>query len=191
MTSIRCPTYIFLIASPIVLAACNSGQPSSDQASEPSSSPASVSGPQAYHAKLTLSGSPVISDDGKSIVVTATVTNSGDAPFGTDIAPGVNVNLGAHSVDTSGKVINQDLARASLPHIAAGASSTSTILLPVDEMLGNRAQILPVEENVAWFDKWGTKPLSVGPFMACSAAAVGTVCDAAGKPLSAAPAQQP
>jgi hypothetical protein len=189
MTTKRIALIALTVLSTAVVAACNSGQQASDQqtSSATTSAPSSTA-PQEFRASVTLARTPAISTDGKSIVVTTAVANTGNAAFGTDIARGVNVNLGAHSVDASGKVLNQDLARASLPHIAPGASGTGTILLPIDKMLGNSAQILPVEEGVAWFDKWGTKPLTIGPFMACSSAAVGLVCDAADKPLDAATA---
>lgn len=177
------------IASTAVMGACSPSQQSGEQHASPvaASAPSPASSHE-YHANVALEGNPTVSGDGKNIVITATVANTGNAAFGTDIAPGVNVNLGAHSVDASGKVLNQDLARATLPHIAPSASGTAIILLPIDKMLGNSAQILPVEEGVAWFDKWGTKPLTVGPFMACSSAAVGAVCDAAGMPLGQAAA---
>lgn len=184
MTIKRKALIALTMISTAVIGACSSGQSGGDQqtSSATASAPSSAA-TQEYHATVTLAGTPSISADGKSIVVTTTVTNTGNAAFSTDIAPGVNVNLAAHSVDASGKVLNQDLARASLPHINPGASGTATILLPIDKMLGNSAQILPVEEGVAWFDKWGTKPLTVGPFMACSSAAGGLVCNASDKPL--------
>ena len=179
------------IASALALSACSSGQQSGEHAPSATAVATSSTANQQYHAALSLQGSPAVTTDGKSIVVTVKVTNTGPAAFGTDITPSVNVNLAAHSIDTTGKIIDQDLARATLPNIAPGASATATILLPIDKVLNKSAQILPVEEGVAWFDKWGTKPLTVGPFKGCSSSAVGAVCDDADKPLSAVAAAQP
>ncbi len=81
-----------------------------------------------------------------------------------------------------------DLARAALPDIAPGTATTVTILLPLNGVLNESAQILPVQEGIAWFDSFGTKPLTVGPFNSCSDATSGKVCDATGKPLATLPA---
>jgi len=105
-------------------------------------------------------------------------------PFGTQATAVHNVNLGAHSIDAAGKIMDNDLARGSMPQAAPGATVKATVSLPIDKMLGNRAELLPVAEGVGWFDKWGTKPLVVGPFMACSDASFGRICDAAGIPLT-------
>jgi hypothetical protein len=135
-----------------------------------------------FQAKLALQGAPSISADGEDIVVLVRVTNSGTATFGSQTTPN-NVNLGAHSIDASGKIIDNDVARGHLPQIAPGAEATATILLPIDKVLNKRAELLPVQENVAWFDQWGTRPLIVGPFNGCSSDALGKVCDATDKPL--------
>jgi len=165
------------------LTACSSShQP--DTAGSPSSSSASTS-MKHFQAKLTLGGVPGVSADGKDVVVLADVTNTGAATFGSQTEPH-NVNLGAHSIDASGKIIDNDVARGHLPQIAPGAKATATILLPIDKVLNKRAELLPVEENVAWFDQWGTRPLIVGPFNSCSSDSVGKVCDASGKPLATA-----
>lgn len=165
---------VLSILSAAVLAACGSGQPGGTS---------SAAGGQ-YKAKLTLVGSPAVTANGKSILVTVNITNDGTAAFGSASMPH-NVNLGAHVIDASGKKVVNDLARGHLPQTAPGATVQTSILLPVDQTLGNRAEILPVEEGVAWFDQWGTQPLVVGPFKACADASVGTVCDASGKPLLA------
>lgn len=178
------------IASALLLTACNSAQqPGEQQSPSATASAASSTANQQFHATVALKGTPAISADGNSIVVTVTVANTGDTAFGTVIAPNVNVNLGAHGIDASGKVIDRDLARGTLPHIAPGTSATATILLPIDKVLNKSAQILPVEENVAWFDTWGNKPLTVGPFNSCSSSALGKACDAADKPLPTATTQ--
>ncbi|GAA0889910.1 hypothetical protein [Rhodanobacter soli] len=54
---------------------------------------------------------------------------------------------------------------------------------PADKDAFPYAQILPVQENVAWFDTWGTKALALGPFDNRANAATGKICDANGKPL--------
>ena len=180
------------IVSVFGLAACGSDRGTSDQqapAAVGQSAALSSSIEQHYQASLTLQGEPKISDDGVNIVVTVNVTNTGATAFGSTTTPN-NINLAAHSVDASGKVIDQDLARGHLPQIAPGTQATATILLPIDKVLNKSAEILPVQENVAWFDKWGSKPLIVGPFNSCSGDNVGKICDASGKPLAIAAAKQ-
>jgi len=177
------------VVSSLALAACGSGQPGNSTAASSGSQSAS-SGPIAeaghYHAELALVGQPEITADGKDILVTVDVTNDGPGVFGSTTEPN-NVNLGAHSIDASGAIVDNDLSRGHLPQIVAGATKQATILLPIDKTLGHRVELLPVQENVAWFDQWGTKPLIVGPFGACSSHAVDKVCDAAGKPLPIVP----
>lgn len=176
-----------------VLAGCGSGQQantsvtSNDAGQAKASAPAVLTGN--YHAQLALAGSPAVTADGKGVLVTVSVTNDGATPFGTQATAAHNVNLGAHAVDATGNVVDNDLARGSMPEVAPGVTVKATVLLPVDKVLGHRAELLPVAEGVGWFDQWGTKPLMVGPFDACSSAA-GKVCDASGKPLPVAPAQQ-
>jgi len=173
------------------LAGCAPSPPEnvSEQPSEPTSpAPSSVTEAPHYHAELALSGKPVASADGKEIVVTVSVTNDGPSTFSSSTGLH-NVNLGAHAIDKSGKVVVNDLSRAAMPLIASGATHEVSILLPVGETLGNRVELMPVEENVGWFDQWGTKPLVVGPFEACSGTAAGKVCDESGEPLSVVSAQ--
>lgn len=180
------------IASTFGLAACSPDHGTSDQQTTATSGqPATVSSSveQHYQANLTAQGEPVISADGMNIIVTANVTNTGATAFGSTTTPN-NVNLGAHSVDASGKVIDQDLARGHLPQIAPGTQAMATILLPVDKVLNKSVALLPVQENVGWFDRWGTKALVVGPFVSCSSDSIGKVCDASGKPLAVAVAKQ-
>lgn len=180
--------------SAMALAACGGGQPNGQQptpsaaAHGQSSAPAAQSGH--YHAALALVGQPEVSADGKNVVVTVNVTNDGSGSFGTQATPDHNVNLGAHSIDATGKVLDNDLARGTMPEVAPGATVKATILLPLDKVLGNRVELLPVEEGVAWFDTWGTKPLTVGPFIACRDPSTDKVCDAQGKPLPTAPTAQ-
>lgn len=189
----RAPLVLFIM-SVFALAACGSGQqegPSSASGSAQTSSapgsaqtgatPSAASGGQ-FHAEMSLVGQPSISADGKSVEVVVAVTNTGTTAFGPETGSH-GVTLGAHSIDSDGAIVSQDLARGQLPQIAPGASQQATIQLPVAGVLGHRAELLPVEEGVAWFDAWGTKPLIVGPFEACSNSSVGLVCDASGKPL--------
>lgn len=178
----------------LALAACSNGQPNAQQSAaakgaQPAASPTSEPAGH-YHAELALAGQPKVTANGKEILVAVNVTNDGSAAFGTQATPVHNVNLGAHAIDATGKVVDNDLARGSMPEVAPGKTVKATILLPVDKVLGHGAEILPVEEGVAWFSQWGTKPLIVGPFKACSSGSGGQVCDASGKPLPIAP-QQP
>lgn len=138
-----------------------------------------------FRAKLALIGLPTLARDGKNILVTVNVTNVGAGTFGSDIVSN-QVNLGAHSIDTSGKIVDNDLARGPLPQVAPGMAAKATILLPVAAALGRRVELLPVQEGVAWFDKWGTKPLIIGPFQSCGHQVTEKVCGASGKPLAAA-----
>lgn len=136
-----------------------------------------------YHASLSVAGRPTVSADGKSIIVTVEVINNGVAPFGSAAFPHT-VNLGAHSIDAEGNIVINDLARAALPSILLpGTSTRISISLPISTTLGYRVELLPVQEGVAWFDQWGTKPLIVGPFRACAIPVIGEACDASGKPL--------
>lgn len=175
-----------LIAFPLIALACLitlSACSSSDQAeNQQTSSSTSTTNGSHYQASLALSTTPEISSNGQNIVVIVNITNTGSRTFGSTTTPN-NVNLAAHSIDASGKVVDPDLVRAHLPQVTSGATATATILLPVSKILGKSAEILPVQENVAWFDKWGTKPLKVGPFEACSDVSTGKVCDNSGKPL--------
>lgn len=172
-----------------VLAGCGSSQPGNTSAAsvdaQPPKAAASTKQTGSYHAELALAGSPAVTADGKDILVAVNVTNDGASPFGTQATAANNVNLGAHSIDSTGKVVDNDLARASMPEVAPGATVKETIRLPVDKIQGYSAELLPVEEGVGWFDKWGTKPLVVGPFKTCS----NKVCDASGKPLPVSPPQ--
>lgn len=132
--------------------------------------------------QMTLKSAPVLSADGQFVDVTVGLANHGKTTL---ISSGLDpVNLGAHSVDAQGKIVDHDLARASLPDAAPGTQVAVTIQLPVDKMIDNSAQILPVQEGIAWFDHWGTKPLVVGPFKSCTDATKGKLCDADGKALS-------
>lgn len=178
------------ISIALTLAACSSGQ---DQAAsqQPAATGTAATAPAVPAAALTadqvsvqmsLQGAPTLSADGQAIDVAVTLANHGKTVLS---STGSNpVNLGAHSADANGTVIDNDLARAGLPDIAPGGQATVTIQLPVDKTLGKSAQILPVQEGIAWFDAWGTKPLVVGPFNSCATPAAGKVCGADGKPLA-------
>ncbi|MGH8128863.1 MAG: hypothetical protein ACRETC_10995 [Gammaproteobacteria bacterium] len=190
---IRTIAFACFIPAAFTLAACGSSQSGNTSAASINTQPAKAAAPAAqaghYHAELVLVGLPAVTADGKDVLVTVNVTNNGAAPFGTQATPVHNVNLGAHAIDASGTAVDNDLARGAIPEVAPGATVKATILLPVDKVLGHSAQLIPVEEGVAWFNQWGTKPLVVGPFRACSSASAGSVCDASGKPLPVLPAQ--
>jgi hypothetical protein len=190
MRAHRIPLAGLAISIALTLAACGSGQ---DQAAsqQPAAIGTAAVAPAAttnaltadqVSVQMTLQGEPTLSADGQSIDVAVTLANHGKTVLS---STGPNpVNLGAHSADANGTIINNDLARAGLPDIAPGGQATVTIQLPVDKTLGKSAQILPVQENVSWFDAWGTKPLVVGPFNSCANSATGKVCGADGKPLA-------
>lgn len=182
MSASRVLQCALVIAGAAGVAACGSGQSGHTMASS-GAPPAGATSGQHYQANIALEGHPQTTADGKDIVVTVRVTNTGTGTFGSASQP--PVNLGAHSIDSAGKVVNNDVSRGKLPLVAKGAAVTATIRMPVDQLMGKRAEILPVEEGVAWFDQWSpaTKPLIVGPFQACGNASEDNVCDAAGKPL--------
>lgn len=187
MSTIRNTLTALAITSALALTACSAGQdsstPAANQAAAASTSPSVVPlTADQVNVQMTLQGAPVVSADAKSIAVTVDLANHGK----TTLSSAGGINLGAHSADVNGKVVDMDLARAPLPDIAPNSQATVTIQLPTDKTLGNSALILPVQEGVDWFDTWGTKPLVVGPFSACANPAVGKVCNADGTPLASA-----
>ncbi len=173
----------------LFLGACSSHQEGTDQHADSSTTKSSSTGlvkaltADQVNVHLALKGEPALSTDGRNIVVTVSLENDGSIALSS--SGQMPVNLGAQGVDGSGKIISRDLARASLPDIAPGTTANVTILLPIAATVNHSAQILPVQEGVAWFDTWGTKPVTVGPFTSCSNAADGEVCGADGKPLAA------
>lgn len=98
------------------------------------------------------------------------------------------VHFGAQRLGANGKA-DMDLSRAMIPIIEPGSSAKVTIMLPVEQMLNHSAELLPVQEQVAWFDAWGTKPVVVGPFTKCTGSMAGKICGPDGKPLSTQPAK--
>lgn len=189
MSRSRVWQWTVIVACAAGMAACSSGHPG-HQAVVSSSGPSKpvVMAPakgQHYQASIALAGQPEVTANGKDIVVTVHVTNTGTGIFGSASTPHP-VNIGARSIDAAGKIVNNNLARGHLPQVAPGATVTATIVMPALQLIGKRAEILPVEEAVSWFDLWPTdptQPLVVGPFEACASAAVGKICGPAGKPL--------
>jgi hypothetical protein len=189
MRSHRIPLTSLAIGITLVLTGCSSGQ-DQNVSQQPSATSTATAAPAAtvnsltadqVSVQMTLQGLPMLSADGQSIDVTVALANHGKTMLS---STGPNpVNLGAHSADTNGTVVDNDLARAGIPDIARDGQATVTIQLPIDKTLGKSAQILPVQENVAWFDTLGVKPLVVGPFNSCASSATGKVCGADGKPL--------
>lgn len=135
-------------------------------------------------ATIALSGEPTITANGNSIQLHVLITNDGKGAFGSDTPPR-GVNLGAHAIDATGAIVDNDLSRARIPQIAPGGTAAVLIALPAEKLFGKSAEILPVAEGVGWFDKWGTRPLIVGPFHRCNGKRTtgNMVCDAAGRPL--------
>lgn len=192
MTNLRRTLTVLAIASALTLVGCNSGHDNSS-AAQPATAAPLASGPTGdaltsdqVNVQVTLQGKPILSADGQWIDVTTNLTNNGKTTLTSTGAHAVN--LGARVADTSGKIVDKGFPRAAISDIAPGSHATVTIRLPVDQLLGKSAEILPVQEGIAWFDRWGTRPLTVGPFSTCSSPTIGKVCGADGKPLVA-PAQ--
>lgn len=167
------------------LAGCNSGQDQSKANQPAAAGTAAGARPltaDQVNVQMTLKGTPVLTTDGQFVAVTIELANYGKTTLtSTGLDP---VNLGAHSVDAGGAVVDNDLARAPIPDTAPNSQATVTIQLPMDKLMNKSAQILPVQENVAWFGTLGTKPLVVGPFKSCVGAAAGNkLCDADGRPV--------
>lgn len=184
MLTVRHTLLALATTSLLVLAACGSGQdnPAANQpAAAGTAAPTNPLTADQVNVQMTLQDTPTLSADGQFIAVMVNLANHGKTTLAsTGSGP---VNLGAHSADANGMIISIDLARASLPAIAPGDQAVVTILLPIKDVLGKSAQILPVQEGVAWFDTWGTKPLVVGPFNSCAGTAADKVCGADGQPL--------
>lgn len=189
MRTVRYTFIAVAVTSALALAACSSGK--DDAATSPSatatSASAGISTPLSADqvgVQMALEGSPTLSADGATITATIELTNNGKVVLtSTGTKP---VNLGAHSADTNGKIINRDLVHATMPDVAVGSQAVVTIQFPVDQVLGKTVQVVPVQEGVTWFDDLGVKPLVLGPFSNCANPATGKVCDADGKPLATA-----
>ncbi len=110
-----------------------------------------------------------------------TVKNDGTATLMS--AGNDSVHLGAHLLGSDSQIVDNDLARAKISVIKPGGSAQVIILLPESKTLGFRASILPVQERVAWFNKWGIKPVMVGPFKVCRHAREHTVCGQNNMPI--------
>jgi hypothetical protein len=114
---------------------------------------------------ITASGSPVFLPSKSLLRIpvefankgTLEFTSSGDRP----------VNLGIQLLSRNGSVERLDFARVSIPHIAAGSKAIVAVEVPIAELNNRNLLILPVQEGVAWFDKFDVKGLEVGPFYAC------------------------
>ncbi|WEN14943.1 hypothetical protein PY254_17200 [Rhodanobacter sp. AS-Z3] len=189
MTNLRRTLTVLAIASALMLAGCNSGQGNSS-ATQPATAVPQASAaagdaltPDQVNVQVSLQGRPSLSADGQWINVTTNLTNNGKTTLTSTGAHAVN--LGARAADTGSEILDKGFPRAQIPDIAPGSQASVSIRLPVDQLLGKSAEILPVQEGIAWFDRWGTKPLTVGPFSTCANPTIGKVCDAEGKPLVA------
>lgn len=132
--------------------------------------------------EMQLEGAPVLSVDGKSVKLTVDLLNQGSATL--DSSGKYPVNLGVHLLDAAGHNVSNDFARAALDHpLLPGDSETVSFSVPATSLAGHGVAILPVQEKVAWFDKWGVAPLDVGPFRSCTGRP-GKLCDHNGKPLA-------
>ncbi|GLQ91571.1 hypothetical protein GCM10007901_05210 [Dyella acidisoli] len=129
------------------------------------------------NVSVALVGVPSLSADGQQLIATIDISNHGSATL-TSSGPHP-VHLGTHLVDGSGNILVNDLTRANIPDIAPGAHAAVTITVPANQVLGTgkSIQYLPVQEGVAWFNAWGTQPVTLGPFTTCSASNSTGLCN--------------
>lgn len=101
---------------------------------------------------------PVWSARDRCWTVTVRVTNRGKLPIGS--SGSWPVNLGIHLLEPSGKLLDNDYARATLPMIEPGESVTLPVTIS-DRASGQIVEFDPVQENVAWFHQTGSPVLQV------------------------------
>ena len=193
MTIRTCLIASTAIVAALGLVACNSGQ-NGESASTPAASiTAAAASAQTgmneplkandANVELTLQGAPVLSTDGNLLQITVHIVNHGSATLMSNGA--YPVNLGAHLLDSNGRVVDIDLARAPLSEpLPARGYEAVTIKIPADKLGDHSVAVLPVQEGIAWFDHWGMQPLTVGPFIACASDAT-KLCDKSGQPIAA------
>ncbi|WP_336807971.1 hypothetical protein [Fulvimonas yonginensis] len=130
--------------------------------------------PSEVNVTLRLVAGPTLSADAQAIEATVEITNQGTVTLTS--SGSYPVHLGDHLVDASGKIVTNDLTRAAIPDIPPGGSAAVAIAVPANAVLGTglRVQYLPVQEGVAWFDRFGTIPVTTGAFATPTAPATST-----------------
>lgn len=127
--------------------------------------------PSEVNVTLSVVAAPSLSVDGQQVSTTIDISNHGTETL-TSFGP-YPVHLGDHIVDASGHILVNDLDRVNIPDIAPGGHAAVTISTAANNIVGTgrRLEFLPVQEGVAWFDRFGTAPILVGPFATPSAPA--------------------
>lgn len=114
---------------------------------------------------LSLVGGPTLSADGQTVTATVDISNQGTVTLSS--SGKYPVDLGDHFVDATGKILVNDITRAHIPDIAPGTHAAVAISVPSSGFLGTGQllQFMPVQEGIAWFDSFGTKPVTAGPYV--------------------------
>jgi hypothetical protein len=132
---------------------------------------------------LSMSGDPTFTRDAGTLRIPVELSNLGTVEFTSEGAH--PIYLGVQLLSTDGKIEKKDFVRARIPDIAAGTQALVNISVPITEINDRAMLILPMQEDVAWFDKFGVKGLTIGPFHACSNDNHPWICDASGHALRA------
>lgn len=114
---------------------------------------------------LSLVSGPTLSADGQTVTATVDISNQGTVTLSS--SGKYPVDLGDHFVDATGKILVNDITRAHIPDIAPGTHAAVAISVPSSGFLGTGQllQFMPVQEGIAWFDSFGTKPVTAGPYV--------------------------
>jgi hypothetical protein len=110
-------------------------------------------------ASIQSTDAPVWSVKNHSWVIEVRVTNLGALPIGSNGS--WPVNLGVHLLSANGHLLDNDYARAALPMIQPGKSTTLMFETPNDRANGKILEFDVVQENVAWFSGAGNHTLRV------------------------------
>lgn len=132
---------------------------------------------------LSMSGDPTFTSDAGTLSIPVELSNLGTVEFTSEGAH--PIYLGVQLLSADGKVERKDFVRARIPNIPAGTQALVNISVPITEINDHSMLILPMQEDVAWFDKFGVKGLTIGPFHTCSNDDHPWICDASGHALRA------
>jgi hypothetical protein len=117
-----------------------------------------------FSQELRLAAAPQIVRVNQTVRIPVAVKNTGKAPWPAydlrDINP---VHLAYHWLDESGRMYQRDGERTGLPHVVAPAQEVSLRAIVKAPAQPGRfiLRLTMVQENVAWFDAHGGKPLDI------------------------------